>query len=655
MTIPQNAVDHAALVRATLEGKGKTPTKATIENSWRRCAERYGLDPEDSTAPPVLTRGELRQREERLSDLIDIAEFEMQTLYQQVAGSEYAVILTDHEGVILRCLCEPGFDAAARRSGLLSGGLWGESYQGTNGMGTCLVEERPVVIHHREHFLTRNTGLTCSAVPIMGPDGKLMGVLDASSDSYYAQQHTMALVDMSAQIIENRLFLKQHEESFVLRFHSRAEFVATSGEGMVAIGGDGQVLNANRSALLQLGYESMDELRGQGVEDVFETGVDELCMGPRFHCLHPKPLREVQHGRLFHAVVQRPRALEEAGEGTLVSLSAHGDVQPGQKQSSGVRPSPMDDQHFGDPTMAYNIRCAKRILSQDIPLLLQGETGTGKEIFSRGLHDASDRADHPFVAVNCASIPDTLIESELFGYTGGAFTGANRKGQRGKILEANGGTLFLDEIGDMPVELQARLLRVLETKEVLPLGSNTPIKVDIRIISATHRSLKDLIRRDAFREDLYYRLNGLTLTLPTLNERADKKRLITEMIRREMPEGREVQVDDAVLQLLYDYEWPGNIRQLRLVLRTALVLADDVLGVEHLPMELRQGASNGETEENSSPPSNANPLEQAEREALIELLERYRWNITRVARHLNVCRNTLYRKMRRHNVKLCNS
>ena len=659
MTMPESAVDHAALVRATLDGERRIG-KTAIEASWRRCAEHYGLKPDDNKSPPILTHPELREREDRLSDLIEIADFEMQTLYQQVAGSKYAVVLTDHEGVILRCLSEPGFDRAARDSGLRAGGIWNEPEQGTNGMGTCLVEQRAVVIHHAEHFLSRNTGLTCAAVPIRSPDGALLGVLDASSDSQYAQQHTMALVDMSAQIIENRLFLKAHEEDFVLRFHSRAEYVATSGEGMIAIRGDGQILSANRSALMQLGVDDQNQLHGQGIDEVFETGMEELCIGPRFQGLHPKPLREVTHSRLFFAVVQRPRGMEDKLIRTVGGTAVATDA--GHSTNASPNSTPLDSLHYGDSTMAYNIRCAKRILERDIPLLLQGETGTGKEVFSRAIHESGSRADQPFIAVNCASIPDTLIESELFGYRAGAFTGASRKGQRGKILEANGGTLFLDEIGDMPLELQARLLRVLETKEVLPLGSSTAVKVDIRIISATHRSLRDLVKRDAFREDLYYRLNGLTLTLPSLNERSDKKRLINEVLKSEMADGPTVEIEDSVWTLLQEYPWPGNIRQLRLVLRTALALSDDVMDLDHLPPELRQmelsGSVSGEAEdldEYGAAPVSGNPLEAAEREALVEVLERYRWNITRVAKHLNVCRNTLYRKMRRHNVKLGSS
>jgi len=679
MRTSQIALEHDALVKATLNGQTKS-TSTHIKHSWQRCLEDFGLDPKDVTDPHVLTTDELRVREDRLRDLIDIAEFEMQTLFQQVSGhEEHAVILTDHDGIILRCLRESGFDSAARRDGLSVGGIWSEAHQGTNGMGTCLVEKCPVVIHREEHFLARNTALTCSAFPIMTPDGDLLGVLDASSATNRAHQHTLSLVSMAVQFIENRLFMKQHEECFVLRFHSRAEFVTTSGEGKIAISGDGRIINANRTALAQLGYEHVGDLRGHSVDDVFETEMEELCHGPRLHGLHPQPLREISNGRLVFAVVQRPRALEEARHGELVNLagqpvtSAHAAVgqpvaeatghasqastqsQPQVKADSAAGFDSLEAMHFNDPTMAHNIHCARRILEEDIPLLLQGETGTGKEVFSQAVHDTSSRAGQPFVAVNCASIPDTLIESELFGYQAGAFTGANRKGQRGKILEADGGTLFLDEIGDMPIALQARLLRVLETREVLPLGGSTAVKVDIRIISATNRSLRELMRQGLFREDLYYRLNGLTLALPSLRERTDKRRLIAELVKREMPASRHVEVDPAAMQMLYHYDWPGNMRQLRFALRTALVLADDVMRPEHLPMEVRQGSATldscGDEIDN---PSKSNPLEAAERVALLELLERYHHNISQVARHLSVCRNTLYRKMRRHNIRLPN-
>jgi transcriptional regulator of acetoin/glycerol metabolism len=292
--------------------------------------------------------------------------------------------------------------------------------------------------------------------------------------------------------------------------------------------------------------------------------------------------------------------------------------------------------------------------------MLLGETGTGKEVFARAIHASGSRASRPFVAINCASIPESLIESELFGYRSGAFTGASKDGQRGKLLQANSGTLFLDEIGDMPVALQARLLRVLEEREVVPLGSETPIKLDIRLISATHCDLQKKIGLGEFREDLYYRLQGVTLTLPPLRERADRCALIRHLAAEESADDGPVELDARLLSLLDQQRWPGNVRQLRHLLRSMIALREtDCLGEHDLPHEYRSGADEASTAPVAHPQaapaspagSSLNTLESAERRALLQVLERHEWNLSGVSRELDISRNTLYRKLQRLNIK----
>jgi transcriptional regulator of acetoin/glycerol metabolism len=292
----------------------------------------------------------------------------------------------------------------------------------------------------------------------------------------------------------------------------------------------------------------------------------------------------------------------------------------------------------GDPGVSRSLELAQRLAGRNIPILLIGETGTGKEVFARAVHILSHRYVGPFVAVNCASVPESLIESELFGYRPGAFSGASRDGYRGRIVQADGGVLFLDEIGDMPTALQARLLRVLETMEVTPLGSDDAVRVNIQIISATHQDLEQNVRDGLFRGDLYYRLCGMRINLPSLRERDGRRTLLIAVLDEES-HGAAV-FERSALDALDAYSWPGNVRELRNTVRVALALAEDgVVRVQHLPPQitgrLPGKASGGD-----------------ERSRLLWEIEQHRWNISAVARVLGVSRNTLYRRMRRLSIAI---
>ena len=632
---------HAGLISETVRGSRSSSAaiNSRIVASWRRCLQDYALDPERRPEPVVVDRDELSDRQERVCNLVEIARAEMTNLYQQVAGSGYAILLTDHDGVVLNYVGDPMFTGTASRTALQTGAVWSEQNQGTNGMGTCLVEKQPLVIHRDEHFFTKNTRLTCSAAPIFDPTGELAAVLDASSDSDRAQQHTMVLVNMSAQLIENRLFLCCMRDNYVLRFHSRPEFISTLGEGAIALDGEGRVRAANRSALFQLDIADMKQVIGQPVEELFAIRMDDVLQRAHVHTGTPSPLHDSSQGRRYFASIQPPRGDTDSARPVRLrpaSVARHAD------------PPGLDGLEFGDVRMRRNIERAKKLLERDIPFILLGETGTGKDVFAKAIHRSSNRADKPFVAVNCASIPETLIESELFGYKAGAFTGASREGSRGKILQAHGGTLFLDEIGDMPLHLQARLLRVLEEREVIPLGGETAVKVDIRLISATHKDLMRQVDEGGFREDLYYRLNGISLQMPPLRDREDRRELIRRVLVQETGGETRWEIDDDALDALDRFEWPGNIRQLRNSLRTLVGLCEDRrIGLDDLPDEILFGFDDDKPQR--SRPSN--PLDIAERDTILRELEAAHWNVTRVAGKLDISRNTLYRKMKRFDIR----
>jgi sigma-54 dependent transcriptional regulator, acetoin dehydrogenase operon transcriptional activator AcoR len=321
----------------------------------------------------------------------------------------------------------------------------------------------------------------------------------------------------------------------------------------------------------------------------------------------------------------------------------------------------LEDLAGEDPQMLRNARSAYRIADSNVSVLIQGPTGSGKEAFAHAMHMASGRASRPFVAVNCAAIPETLIESELFGYKAGAFTGARKDGMRGKILQSSGGTLFLDEIGDMPLMLQTRLLRVLEEQEIVPLGSENPIKVNLHVLAASHRNLREMIARGTFRDDLYYRLNGITLELPALRDRVDKERVIHHALAAETSNGRPAAIERDALQRLLAYPWPGNVRELRNVIRTALAICDGgVIRRIDLPREIREAdamqvapfQTEQRTDLAAQCPVSANPLQVAERAALLSVIEDCHGNMTRVAMQLGMSRNTLYRRIKRHGIPL---
>ncbi|WP_223460863.1 MULTISPECIES: sigma-54-dependent Fis family transcriptional regulator [unclassified Pseudomonas] len=616
--------------KAHLHGPGSDPS---IARSWLRCLEDYHLDPALSIAPTVLEHGRVLESRERLQQVLHIAGNEMTSLHQQLSGAGHAVLLTDARGVILNCVTAPAERQIFERAGLWLGADWSEACEGTNGIGTCLVERQSLTIHQDEHFRGRHTGLTCSASPVFDPHGELLAVLDVSSArrdaSRQSQFHTMALVNLSAKMIESCYFLRCFDNQWLLRFHLQAESVGLFSEGLLAFDGEGRICAVNQSALNLLGH-IRGGLLGKSVEAFFDCSLDELLGRASTNAAASWPLR-TRDGRKLFAVLR--------GE---ARRSLPTPVMPALKVAQAPRLSGIC---LDDAALQADFRKALRVYERDVPLLINGETGSGKEAFAKAVHHASQRAEKAFVALNCAAIPESLIESELFGYRGGSFTGARKEGMRGKLQQADGGTLFLDEIGDMPLALQTRLLRVLEDRQVVPIGGE-PEAVNVRIISATHRNLLDRVEDGSFREDLYYRLNGLEVALPPLRERSDKSRLLDFLLAEEA--GAEtVLIDGPAREALLGFAWPGNVRQLRNVLRTLAALCEDGrIGLEDLPAMIRQARPVVSTIEEAS----EHPLEDAERLALLAALEQARWHMTHTAEQLGVSRNTLYRKLRKHGI-----
>ena len=618
---------HAQQVLQAVQGSAAShgpSADPAITRSWRRCLDQHRLDPASVRAPNVLERPRLQDHRAPLEHIIDVARWQMNNLHRQLGGDGHVVLLTDARGVVIDSVFNEAERVTFQRAGLWLGAVWSEDCEGTNGVGTCLVERQHVTIRRSEHFRGRHAGLSCSASPIFDPSGELLAVLNLScardEQSLQARVQAMALTNLSARLIESCFFLQHDTAGFLLRFHPQAGFVGLLGEGLLGCDDQGRVCAANQMALELLGLDR-EHLLGRSLATLLAMPLDELMAraSPQPGACWPLRLAD---GRLFHALLRGPQRTAP-----LPSATAQ---------------SPDDPQVcLADPALQRSFSRALRVLERDVPVFLHGETGTGKEAFAGALHRASSRAAQPLVAINCAAIPETLIESELFGYRGGSFTGARREGMLGKLEQAHGGILFLDEIGDMPLALQTRLLRVLEERQVVPLGGSAPRPLDVRLISASHQDLSRCVAEGRFRQDLFYRLAGFTVELPALRERSDKNALLDGLLREEA--GREpVDLQAPARQALLAYAWPGNVRQLRTVLRTLIALCGGSIGLDDV-LELLPGDA-------TALASAENPLALCERQALLALVESEQWHMSRVAQRLGISRNTLYRKLRQHGI-----
>ena len=476
-------------------------------------------------------------------------------------------------------------------------------------------------MHGGQHFFSRYNHLSCIAAPIFGPDGELAGILDTSSDCLSRQAHTQALVTMAATQIENGLFREHHRGGILIAFHNRGEYLHTLSAGLLAVENDGRILAANRAARVLL--HGLPALPGRGFADVFRTKFSSFIDEGR---RKERQRLEDEVGSQFVATIENTRQF------TMV----HG-APPRPQLPKTVAPQFVST----DPPIAAIVRRVENAAVRKMPVLIRGETGTGKEQLARHAHAASRRAG-AFIPVNCAALPESLIEAELFGYSEGAFTGARKGGSSGLFKEADGGTLFLDEIGDMPVTLQAVLLRFLDDWTVRPVGGSKR-QVDVLLVSATNADLDEAIAKGRFRSDLLFRLNTLEVTLPPLRERSDFAEIVRHLMQRIDPS---IEVTQSAIDRLGGLTWGGNIRELRNVL-SRLSLADhrnliDEAIVETLIGEARDPATDRRLRD-GEPKADLHEIQRAH---VLSAYAETGNNVSKTARRLGVSRNTIYRALR---------
>jgi transcriptional regulator of acetoin/glycerol metabolism len=606
-----SASNHVARVLSVANHVADVDASARIASSWRRCLVNHKLDPARQGPPQTFTEAEVRHAAEPMEETIRLVTPELDDLARALRDAGYCVNLADANATMLFSRL-PG-EADARQFldwKIYTGSNFAETFEGTNGLGTALAEQKPILVHRDEHFRAQWHMFSCAVAPLFDQAGRLAGAVNITScrEDLERTAHQLALaVTMQAT---------RRMEGAIFRAHFRSAWIATvpgdGGSGLIAYDDDRRVVGACRSARALLGL----------TDGMIASGID-VSRYVRF---------DHQAVRGTDELVELRRADgSPLGQGHLAPPMRARPIAP-RRDAPVDRFDALHRLAGRDPEMVKSVKRLGAVIDRDLPVLLQGETGVGKDVFARAIHAASNRARNNYVALNCAAMPESLIDAELFGYEAGAFTGARRDGSKGLIVQAHGGTLFLDEIGDMPIALQTRLLRVLENREVWPLGALKPVAVDIRLISATHRDLGRMAEEGAFRADLYFRLRGLEVRLPALRERADRDDIIRQIAREEASNCR---FSDEAWSQLSAYPYPGNMRQLRHVLRLAGCTAENGVITD---ADLDLPSFGGRTAEPD--------LASAERATIIAALHRHGGRVTEAARALKLSRATLYRKIK---------
>jgi transcriptional regulator of acetoin/glycerol metabolism len=655
-----------------------------ITDSWQRC-RNFGLQHETEPEIDQLLASDTRMLLDIHRLLVNTTDHAVLPYYDNILNnSPCLILLADNSGQVLNSWGEKRFLSNTQKQWFRAGTSWREVSTGTNAIGTALTTGQAVQVQRDEHFLKRHRYMIGSASPIYDTNNELLAVLDISSDSYMPQAHTLGMVRLMSQSIENALLFDQYQQHhYIDTINNHADSLDRKWSVLIAIEENGRVSAINRRSrrLFDFDFDGalVDDILGCSIEHLRkQVNVPfEVCVLSKYR-MFAKISIPLQLAKLVTSVSGLGGGLVASKTSNLLSLSSLSTPLMASKNKADID---VDLAHieFGDERIKKAIAQAKKVIEKDIPILVFGETGVGKEVFVKALHHDSERGNKPLVALNCAAIPAELVESELFGYVKGAFTGADTKGSIGLIRKANNGVLFLDEIGDMPLNVQGRLLRVLQERKVTPLGSTQSYPVDVKLISATNCNLKSLVEKERFRRDLFYRVSGLNISLPALRERSDKEKLFAHIVQTKSTSELQSQLPNDIMALFLKHPWPGNIRQFISVLNVALAMADQgAIESYHIPddfyddLRLHGSIADSDslvldTEKGQRVKFESSELLAFEtrdntEEAMdnkgavlhkdtLDCFKQYQGNLSKTAKMLGVSRNTLYKRLRELGLK----
>ncbi|HWI54197.1 MAG TPA: sigma-54-dependent Fis family transcriptional regulator [Desulfobacteria bacterium] len=625
-----------------------------IKRSWERSRD-FKVNYEYIEKTEVLGPTRLRERVDERQHLLEVAVPVMEELHAMLKGMGFMVLLADHEGYILKTIMDEGFYRQAKPLMLCEGANWSERSKGTNAIGTSLAEGAPVKVIAHQHFVRQNHVLACAAVPILGSKGQVLGTLDVTGESRRANGLIYRMVNMSAKNIQREFQMLNLHRKLDLYKAKYDGLFGLMREGAVVVDEDGTIQELSPSASKVLGI-STDDVVGGNIEELFNLNsmwvLDSSSRDTREITISPKNSSSLVNARArrIYGPNGQPEGLvaivgtsgEKMTRDSKILPAVHGNV-------SSVRFT--FDQIIGKSEYLQQvISMCKRVARNNSTILLTGETGTGKEMLAQSIHSESICSDGPFIAVNCAAIPSELIESELFGYEDGAFTGARKGGSPGKFELANGGTIFLDEIGDMSARAQVSLLRVLQEKQLCRVGGRQNKPVDVRVIAATHRSLQDMVDEGLFRQDLFFRLNVVNIYIPPLrNRKVDIELLMNFFLEKyKNTMGRpQLEISPEAKERFLAYRWPGNVRELENMVEGLVnVVEGEIIYPEHLPTVLIEGSVDHLTD------AKGTTLKDMERIAIIQAVKECAGSLSAAARKLDIGRSTLYRKIKEYGIVL---
>lgn len=640
---PQLLAFENAWVRFLKEGTVPSSVISdVIKESWLRCRET-SLDPLSRDPIPLGPAEDLKARIEENKNLLSMVMPFLSMLFDIVKETGFRVDFIDKDGIILKSITTDSLEALCHKTLSHPGACRREEVSGTNAFALALRTKLPIQVSGAEHYMQQFHRWSCSAAPILDKNGNVLGAISVAGHYEQVHRHTLGMVSAVAQAIQDELYIQEMNQQLLQHNRQLNTIFSMMTDGVVyAIGG--RIIQINKEMCTFLGMKK-SEILGKKVEAVISTTPDITKL---LHDKRPDNRnREIVlegKGRICNCLFD-VRTLAGSSEGSPEEMMVFTQVEEIQMLAQKIVNT--SQYTFSDiigrsQSLQDTIDMAKRAALFNSRIILEGESGTGKEMLAQAIHNYSGRRHNAFIAVDCGAIPKELFESELFGYERGAFTGARAEGKIGLIELADKGTLFLDEIGNMPLDMQVKLLRTLQEGTITKIGGTEQIEIDIRIIAATNTDLQAAVEEGTFRKDLFYRLNVFHIMMPALRERREDIPLLARyFVNQSRGKKQELSIDREAMNILVSYDWPGNIRELGNIIERAVIMSDGKLIMgRDLPLEIQESSSSfyGEQKTNIT-------LEQASQNYILHIVSQCSGNISKAARILDVSRTTVYKAM----------